>query len=41
MAFGAAVEDPDASFVLTAKQLFGMAVNANGSEPVSTGDCVG
>ncbi|WP_416586001.1 MarP family serine protease [Mycolicibacterium elephantis] len=41
VAFGAAVEDPDASFVLTAKQLFGMAVNANGSEPVSTGDCVG
>ncbi|BBY79137.1 MarP family serine protease [Mycolicibacterium pulveris] len=40
VAFGAGVEDPDSSFVLTAKQLFGMAVSANGSEPVSTGECV-
>ncbi|MGV0643275.1 MarP family serine protease [Mycolicibacterium sp. XJ879] len=41
VAFGAAVEDPDSSFVLTAKQLFGMAVSANGSAPVPTGECVG
>ncbi len=41
VAFGAAVDDPDSGFVLTSKQLFGMAVDANGSTPVSTGACVG
>ncbi|MFC3775461.1 MarP family serine protease [Mycolicibacterium holsaticum] len=41
LAFGASVEDPDSSFVLTGKQLFGIAVNADSSAPVPTGDCVG
>jgi S1-C subfamily serine protease len=40
IAFGAAVDDPDTSFVLTAKQVSPLAGSVDGSQPVATGDCI-
>ncbi|WP_083409414.1 MarP family serine protease [Mycolicibacterium rutilum] len=42
ISFGAGVDDPDAGFVLTAKQVFGLMMNGVGAtQPVPTGACVG
>ncbi|MCV7279580.1 MarP family serine protease [Mycolicibacterium flavescens] len=42
ISFGAAVEDPEAGFVLTAKQVFELMMNGvAATQPVPTGDCVG
>jgi S1-C subfamily serine protease len=39
--FGAAVDDPDTGFVLTAKQVYGQLVlSAGEQQPVATGECV-
>jgi S1-C subfamily serine protease len=38
--FGAAVDDPDTGFVLTAKQVWAQAASVDGSQHVATGDCV-
>jgi len=38
--FGAAVDDPDTSFVLTAKQVSPQAASVGNSAPVATGACV-
>ncbi len=40
IAFGAAVDDPETSFVLTAKQVSPLAGSVDGSQPVATGDCI-
>lgn len=40
MNFGAAMDDPEMGFVLTANQVYPHAIDAGRSEPVATGACV-
>ena len=40
MNFGAAVDDPDTGFVLTAGQVYPQVIGPDTSPPVATGECV-